>query len=118
VTEWRPGYLPDIPEAVVGPIGHRHGGRAVGLLRPGYGTDAVVDRLAQIEPSVLIAGDGYRFAGRYVDRRDEVERITSPMPSVGQVVIVPRPPCPLPSNGRSPSPASTADDSSSRDRPR
>ena len=39
---------------------------------PDFGTRAVLDRFAQIEPTVLVAVDGYRFNGREFDRRDVV----------------------------------------------
>ncbi|MDT7621566.1 MAG: acetoacetyl-CoA synthetase [Pseudonocardiales bacterium] len=84
------GYLPDIPEAVVALLATAAVGGVWACCAPDYGTDAVVDRLAQIEPAVLIAADGYRFAGRHVDRRDEIDRLTGRLPSVRHVVVVPR----------------------------
>ena len=39
---------------------------------PDFGTDSVLERFAQVEPSVLIAVDGYRFGGREHDRREAV----------------------------------------------
>ena len=41
---------------------------------PEFGTRSVVDRFAQIEPTVLLAVDGYRYGEKVVDRRDEVRR--------------------------------------------
>src|SRR5205085_8562067 len=54
-----------------------------------FGTRSVVDRLAQIEPSVLVAVDGYRYGDRVVDRRPEVDAIAAALPSVRHVVAVP-----------------------------
>jgi acetoacetyl-CoA synthetase len=83
------GYLPDIPEGVVALLATAAVGAVWACCAPDYGIDAVVDRLAQIGPTVLIAADGYRFAGRQVDRRDEIERITEQLPSVRRVVVIP-----------------------------
>ena len=47
---------------------------------------AVVDRFAQIEPSVLLAVDGYRYGERDIDRLAEVEAIRAALPSLRHVV--------------------------------
>ena len=82
------GYLPDIPEAVVALLATASVGAVWACCAPDYGMDAVVDRLAQIEPRVLIAADGYRFAGRHVDRREAIERITERLPPLRRTVVV------------------------------
>lgn len=84
------GYLPDIPEAVVALLATAAVGAVWACCAPDYGTDAVVDRLAQIEPVVLIAADSYRYAGREVDRREEISQISARLPSLRRVVVVPR----------------------------
>src|SRR4029453_986700 len=62
---------------------------------PDFGTGSVLDRFAQIEPTVLVAVDGYRFNGKEYDRRDVVAELRAAMPSVRTTTPVPRPP-PLP----------------------
>jgi acetoacetyl-CoA synthetase len=84
------GYLPNCVEAVVALLGTAAVGAVWACCAPDYGTDAVIDRLAQIRPAVLVAADGYRFAGRDVDRTAEIEEIARRLPSVRQVVVVPR----------------------------
>jgi acetoacetyl-CoA synthetase len=70
------------------------GSAAVGAVwaccAPDYGTDAVVDRLAQIEPVVLVAADGYRFGGKDVDRTSEIADIVARLPTVRHLVVVTR----------------------------
>lgn len=39
---------------------------------PEFGTRAVIDRLAQVEPTVLIAVDGYRYRANDIDRTEQV----------------------------------------------
>jgi acetoacetyl-CoA synthetase len=49
---------------------------------------SVVDRLAQIEPTVLIAVDGYRYGDKDIERREELSAIVAAIPSLHHVVIV------------------------------
>jgi acetoacetyl-CoA synthetase len=42
-----------------------------------------------VNPKVLLVVDGYRYGGREIDRRDEVEAISAALPSVEHVVHVP-----------------------------
>ncbi|HEY4626823.1 MAG TPA: acetoacetate--CoA ligase, partial [Blastococcus sp.] len=48
------------------------------------------DRFAQIEPTVLVAVDGYRFNGKPYDRRDVVAELRAALPSVRTTIAVPR----------------------------
>jgi acetoacetyl-CoA synthetase len=53
------------------------------------GPVSVVDRFRQVAPKVLIACDGYRFAGKPFDRRDALEGILAQLPSLEGIVWVP-----------------------------
>jgi acetoacetyl-CoA synthetase len=55
---------------------------------PEFGTRSVVDRLAQIEPVVLLAVDGYRYGTKDLDRSDEVAAIVDALPSVRHVIAL------------------------------
>lgn len=55
---------------------------------PDFGLRSVLDRLGQVEPTVLIAMDGYRWGGREHDRRDMVAQLREAMPSVRAVIVV------------------------------
>jgi acetoacetyl-CoA synthetase len=56
---------------------------------PDFGHRAVLDRFAQIEPTVLIAVDGYRYNGKGFDVRDRVAALQKAMPSLQATVLVP-----------------------------
>ena len=84
------GYLPNIPEAVVAFLGAASIGAVWSACAPDFGTRAVLDRFAQIEPVVLVAVDGYRFNGREHDRRDVVAELRAGLPTVRTTVAVPR----------------------------
>jgi acetoacetyl-CoA synthetase len=84
------GYLPNVPEAVVAFLGAASIGAVWASCAPDFGTRAVLDRFAQIEPTVLVAVDGYRFNGRPYDRRDVVAELRAALPTVRTTVAVPR----------------------------
>jgi acetoacetyl-CoA synthetase len=84
------GYLPNVPEAVVAFLGAASIGAVWASCAPDFGARAVLDRFAQIEPTVLVAVDGYRFNGRDHDRRDVVARLRESLPSVRRTIVVPR----------------------------
>ena len=84
------GYLPNVPEAVVAFLGAASIGAVWSSCAPDFGTRAVLDRFVQIEPTVLVAVDGYRFNGKDYDRRDVVAELRAAMPSVRETISVPR----------------------------
>ena len=83
------GFLPNIPEAVVGALAASAIGAIWSACSPDFGLDGVLDRFGQIEPVVLIAADGYRYAGKRIDSVARVQEIASALPSVREVVLVP-----------------------------
>lgn len=82
------GYLPNIPEAVVAFLATASLGAIWATCPPEFGARAVVDRLAQIEPKVLITVDGYRYGDKDVDRRETVAAVRRGLPSVEHTVLV------------------------------
>ncbi len=84
------GYLPNIPEAVVAFLATASIGAAWSACGQDYSAPAALTRLGQLEPSVLIAADGYRFGGKSHDRRDEVAQLRAGMPSVHTTIVVSR----------------------------
>ncbi len=49
----------------------------------------MLDRFSQIEPSVLLVVDGYRYGERALDRQDEIDALRAGLPSVRATVRVP-----------------------------
>ncbi len=90
----RPGdrvvaYLPNVPETIVAFLACASMGAVWSSCAPEFGTRAVVDRVRQIEPTVLLAVDGYRYGDREVDRSAEVARIRAALPSLRATVLLP-----------------------------
>ncbi|MEB0046658.1 MULTISPECIES: acetoacetate--CoA ligase [unclassified Pseudomonas] len=56
---------------------------------PDFGTQGVIDRFGQIEPTVLITCAGYRYAGKEIDQTAKVNEILERLPSLQQLIVVP-----------------------------
>ncbi|WP_295527408.1 acetoacetate--CoA ligase [uncultured Pseudacidovorax sp.] len=83
------GYLPNIPQTVVAFLAAASLGAIWTLCAPDMGPVSVGDRFRQVAPKVLIAVDGYRFAGKPFDRRAPLDEILAGLPSVQAVLWVP-----------------------------
>jgi acetoacetyl-CoA synthetase len=99
----RPGdrvaaYLPNIPEAAIAFLAAASMGAVWSSCAPEFGVQAVLDRFGQIEPTVLLVVDGYRYGSRDIDRAGEVASIRAGLPSVHTTVMlrVLHPEAPLP----------------------
>ncbi|NGP05798.1 acetoacetate--CoA ligase [Rhodococcus sp. 14C212] len=82
------GYLPNIPEAVVAFLATAVLGATWSSVAQDYAAPAVIDRIAQLAPTALIAADGYHFNGRTHPRLDEVAAIAAALPTVTTVVLI------------------------------
>lgn len=82
------GYLPNIPQAVVGLLASASMGAIWSITAPDMGPVSVIDRFKQIAPKVLIACDGYVFAGRSHDRRAVLRSIVAELPTLESIVWV------------------------------
>jgi len=81
-------YLPNVPETVISLLAVASIGAVWSSCAPEFGVSSVVDRFAQIEPKVLVAVDGYRYNGRWHDRRDALEEIRRRLPTLEATVVV------------------------------
>jgi acetoacetyl-CoA synthetase len=91
-------FLPNIPETVVAMLATASLGATWTSCAPEFGTRAVIDRFGQVEPTVLLAVDGYRYGDKAVDRIAELGEIRAALPSLQATVVVPylHPDAPLP----------------------
>jgi acetoacetyl-CoA synthetase len=81
-------YLPNGVEAVAGVLATASIGAIWSSCSPDFGARSVVDRFAQIEPKVLLAVGGYRYGGRWFDRREVVGGLMEQMPSLQATVLL------------------------------
>jgi acetoacetyl-CoA synthetase len=82
-------FLPNMPEAIVAMLATASLGATWSSCAPEFGIRAVIDRFGQIEPTVLLAVDGYRYGDRDVDRRGELAEIRAALPSLAATVVLP-----------------------------
>lgn len=82
-------YLPNVPETIVAFLACASIGAIWSSCAPEFGTRAVVDRVQQIEPTVLLVVDGYRYGTKDVDRRTEVAAIRDALPTLEACVVLP-----------------------------
>ncbi|MDQ1538804.1 MAG: acetoacetyl-CoA synthetase [Actinomycetota bacterium] len=82
-------YLPNVPEAVVAFLATASLGATWAACAPEFGARSVIDRFAQIEPTVLLTIAGYGYGAKNIDRRAEVEQLRAGLPTVRHVVHVP-----------------------------
>lgn len=80
------GYVPNIPEALVAFLATASLGATWASCATEFGPRSVIDRFAQIEPSVLLVVGGYRYGTKDVDRAAEVQAVRAELPTVRHVV--------------------------------
>ncbi|MCC6210866.1 MAG: acetoacetate--CoA ligase [Burkholderiales bacterium] len=90
----RPGdraaaFIPNVPEAGMLALAALSQGVVWSSCSPDFGTGGVLDRFGQVEPKILFAADGYRYAGREHDVLGRVAEIAAGLPSLRKVVVVP-----------------------------
>ena len=81
--------MPNMPETVICMLATVSLGAIWSSCSPDFGVQGVLDRFGQIEPTVLIASDGYYYNGKELDCLAKVAEIAHALPSVARTVIVP-----------------------------
>ena len=79
---------PNCPETLVAFLAAASLGAIWSSCSPDFGARAVHDRFAQIEPSVLIAVDGYVYGGRRYDIRPTVDSLRAQLTTLRATVLV------------------------------
>lgn len=79
-------YMPNVPETIIACLAATAIGAIWSSAAPEFGVKTVADRFAQIEPKVMFAADGYRFAGKDFPRDREVAEIVGSLPTLETVV--------------------------------
>ncbi|MEU4801321.1 acetoacetate--CoA ligase [Actinosynnema sp. NPDC023587] len=80
--------VPNSPEALIAFLAAASLGAVWSSCSPDFGARAIADRFTQIEPTVLIAVDGYRYNGRGFDVRPTVEQLKAAIPSLKAAVLI------------------------------
>ncbi len=78
--------LPVGSDALVCTLGALAVGAVVSSVSPEFGAPSIVDRLGQLEPTVLVAAPSYRWNGREFHRSDNVAEVVRALPSLTLIV--------------------------------
>ncbi|TCK00098.1 acetoacetate--CoA ligase [Nocardia alba] len=82
------GYLPNIGEAIVAFLATASIGAVWSACGQDYSAKAALDRLGQLEPTVLVTADGYRFGGKDHDKRADIAALRDGLPGLRATVVV------------------------------
>jgi len=81
------GLLPNIPEAVIAMLATTSLGAVWSSCSPDFGEGAVLDRFGQIRPKVLIAAAECIYAGKSIDLRARIARVSAELRATERVVV-------------------------------
>ncbi|WP_410870781.1 acetoacetate--CoA ligase [Nocardia sp. A7] len=81
------GYLPNIPEAIVAFLATASIGAVWSACGQDYSAKAALDRLGQLDPTVLVTADGYRFGGKEHDKRADIAALRDGLDLRATVVV-------------------------------
>ena len=80
--------MPNMPETIAAMLGAAASGVVWSSCSPDFGVEGVIDRFGQIEPKVLVACDGYYYAGKTIRLGDRLKEIVARLPSLRLVLVV------------------------------
>ncbi len=80
--------VPNMPETIVCFLACASLGAIWSSCSPDFGERGILDRFGQIEPRILIASDGYYYAGRKFALGEKIGNVLKALPSVEKTVII------------------------------
>lgn len=83
------GYIPNLIETVIAMLAATSLGAKWASCGAELGPTAVLDRLGQIKPKILITADGYFYKGKTFPSIINVEQVVKGLPSVKKVIVTP-----------------------------
>lgn len=81
-------YMPNLPETVIAMLASAAIGATWASAAPEFGPQTVIDRFAQIEPTLVFAVNGYRYGGRDFDRSADLAAILKALPTARHLVML------------------------------
>lgn len=82
-------WMPNIPETMVAMLATTAIGAIWACCSADFGERGTLDRLAQLQPKVLLCVDGYRYGGKAFDRREQLRRIVAGLPELQHIIYLP-----------------------------
>ncbi len=81
-------FMPNMPDTIIFMLATTSLGAIWSSCSPDFGTQGVLDRFGQIEPSVLFAVEGYYYNGKAHDTLARIGEIAARLPTLKTTVIV------------------------------
>lgn len=81
-------WLPNRLEAVLVALACAQIGAVYAATSPDFGVDGVLERFAQIEPTVLVVTETYTYNGKTVQMQQKILEVVASLPSLQQVWVV------------------------------
>ena len=75
-------WMPNTPETVIAMLATNAIGAVFTSTSPDFGVSGVLDRFGQVEPTVLVAADGYVYGGKRHDRLDRLGEVVAGLPTL------------------------------------
>lgn len=82
-------YMPNIPETTIAALATAAVGASFSSCALDFGVAGVLDRFGQIEPTILIAADGYLYNGKAHRMTDRAAEVAAGLPGLRRVVLAP-----------------------------
>lgn len=82
-------FMPNMPQTIIAMLAATSLGAVWSSCSPDFGVQGVLDRFGQIEPTVLVAVEGYFYATKTHDIRDKVAAVAEQLPTLKRVLVVP-----------------------------
>jgi acetoacetyl-CoA synthetase len=82
-------FMPNRMETIIGMLATTSIGAIWSSCSPDFGVNGVLDRFGQVEPKILIATDGYFYAGKTIDSRGRIREVLDKLETVERVVVAP-----------------------------
>ncbi|MDA8618540.1 acetoacetate--CoA ligase [Candidatus Pelagibacter bacterium] len=80
-------YVPNKIETIISFLACAKNGIIWSSCSPDFGTQGVVDRFKQIEPSILITSDHYFYNGKKINILEKIEDILKKIPSIKKTLV-------------------------------
>jgi acetoacetyl-CoA synthetase len=80
--------LPNLPETIAAMLAAASLGAIWSSASPDFGPRGALDRFGQIEPKLLLAADGYYYAGKEIGLAEKLREIAAGLPSLTATLVV------------------------------
>ena len=81
--------MPNVDYTIIAMLATASIGAIWSSCSPDFGANAIVDRLGQIEPTILFVCDGHQYQGKVHDALEKIKQVSAMMPTLKHIVVCP-----------------------------